>query len=327
MSQQYNEQTDLPTPMAASGRYSVLISFLIFALLAWYLKTKVNVDQLLSTLYRADIGHLFLGIGLTFVGRILLSKQFTIFAHYFHVQLSSRFVFCWQLGVTFYSGLFPSYVAAVVGWQRINSRILDGWKSLFLIIVSRLLLTLFPLLLALMVPIAVSKIPWVDGYIAVAPFLRVGVMVLLVLLFFLGLNIKAIPVNRWTSFSVLKHVVSSLNFVLKMPFKDRISIIIFGFVVALLPPIIMYIMILSCGGQIPLHLCVFFAGVLNLLILLPVPLPNLGVREASFVIVLSAYQVPAEIALAASLLLYFINLVECVVGGILELPFLRKYWL
>ena len=80
--------------------------------------------------------------------------------------------------------------------------------------------------------------------------------------------------------------------------------------------IVVWLSALAVGIDVPLAYHFMFAPIIALVSMAPISLAGIGVREAAYVYLFSFVNVPAEQALAASVLVQFTGLLSCLPGAI-----------
>ena len=78
-----------------------------------------------------------------------------------------------------------------------------------------------------------------------------------------------------------------------------------------------YLIALSLGLEIPLRYFLLFIPLISFLLVLPISLSGLGVREGGYVYLFAQAGVSAPLALAMSLLFYALNVATGLIGGVL----------
>jgi hypothetical protein len=78
-----------------------------------------------------------------------------------------------------------------------------------------------------------------------------------------------------------------------------------------------YLIALSLGVEIPVWYFLLFVPLISFLLVLPISLSGLGVREGGYVYLFAQAGVPAPLALAMSLLFYALNVATGLIGGVL----------
>ena len=78
-----------------------------------------------------------------------------------------------------------------------------------------------------------------------------------------------------------------------------------------------YLIALSLGIEIPLWYFLLFIPLTSFLLVLPISLSGLGVREGAYVYLFAQAGVSAPLALAMSLLFYALNVATGLIGGVL----------
>ncbi len=81
-----------------------------------------------------------------------------------------------------------------------------------------------------------------------------------------------------------------------------------------------YLLSQSLALQAGLSEMAWVRSIILLLTILPISFSGLGVREGSLVFLLGRYGVAPQEAMAMSFLIFFRNILSCMVGGLLELP-------
>jgi uncharacterized membrane protein YbhN (UPF0104 family) len=78
-----------------------------------------------------------------------------------------------------------------------------------------------------------------------------------------------------------------------------------------------YLIALSLGVKIPLWYFLLFIPLISFLLVLPISLSGLGVREGGYIYLFAQAGVSAPLALAMSLLFYALNVAAGLIGGVL----------
>ena len=99
----------------------------------------------------------------------------------------------------------------------------------------------------------------------------------------------------------------------------RLRLLIIGITRQVVGIISIYVFALSLNIEINFYTLAWVRSAFTLLVMLPISISGLGVREVTFVSILTQYGVPAGSALMLSLILFCRNLLFSLVGGLYEL--------
>ncbi|HEC92130.1 MAG TPA: flippase-like domain-containing protein [Candidatus Atribacteria bacterium] len=89
--------------------------------------------------------------------------------------------------------------------------------------------------------------------------------------------------------------------------RDFIAPLLFGFLILMVMYTQFYILAISLGIKIPFLVFIFLLPIANVTALLPITPAGLGTREAVLILLLSLYDIPAELSIALSLTGYLLS--------------------
>jgi uncharacterized membrane protein YbhN (UPF0104 family) len=127
---------------------------------------------------------------------------------------------------------------------------------------------------------------------------------------------------------VLSKYPKSFNIVYKIFFsfttfgldqKALIKIWTGGLIMALLKVLIDYTTARSLGAHIPYLWFLSFIPSVSIISMIPISIAGLGIREGAYVALFAALGVSSGISLSISLTVFSLNLLLCVIGGVLYL--------
>jgi len=225
----------------------------------------------------------------------------------------------------YYSLFLPGQVSGEVvkGLKLIRSNKEDAHNILTSIIMDRIT-GLFALVLIALLGLVVVSSPGVNHRLIL---LAVIVLFGLTIFFFLILNnriavlLKRLSLPVFMAANLRRHLY--LTWETFRSYKKDLSSLgkVFGYslLFQLLATVINYLVCLSLEVAIPFLALLWIVATVSLLQMLPISISGIGVREGSFVFLLGQYGVGAPEALAVSIMIFAIQILQGLIGGVVEL--------
>jgi uncharacterized protein (TIRG00374 family) len=239
--------------------------------------------------------------------------------------LSTYRIFVVNLVTRFYGLFLPGTLAGgAVRWYQFKKSGVAAADALAAIIFNRLFETILLVGFgALFLAADVNKISNITGLSAI-PFISLLLVATYYVLFnprfhSLLVRIHQRLTNRGTWRSNLQKLVDALARYNVLNTGFRLKLLVMGITRQVIGIIGIYIFALALDIEISFYTLAWVRSVFTLLVMLPISISGLGVRELTFVSILTQYGVPAGSALMLSLVLFFRGLIFALVGGLYEL--------
>ncbi len=191
-----------------------------------------------------------------------------------------------------------SEIASII----LMERVLGLTMSVFIGFISTLVLS--PHILEL-IKTEVSFAKWI--YISFA-----FVSVILIALRFLIRN------NNKNKSSILGKIIKLMNTIIGVPFGTLIILLVSSMLKYLTELLSIYCVTYSLGLDVSFSFICFIVPMIFLVVFLPISLGGLGVREGAFVYFFSKLGIGTSLAISASFMIYFYNVLVFLSGGIIQ---------
>jgi uncharacterized protein (TIRG00374 family) len=299
----------------------VLKFFVSFGLILW-LFTRIDAKLFLSAFYQMPTGTL-VGALTVYIAAVAVGA---LKWHQLIGSVEYRLVFRLMFVAQTYALLLPGQIAGeVVKAYKLNAYRKEPEAVISSIVFDRL--TGWGALLSMgLIGIMTSQVG--DAAVLLSPF-AAALSVLVAVLWIAGLNLPAVGLKkRLRSFPELgQWYTKTLNFVSRTSAACRaytrkpfllLQTFILGLAYHLLGAAIFYMFCRGLAIEVEfLDICWVFAAI-SLLLLLPVAVGGIGLREGGLVMLLGWLSVPAEKALAVSLSFFALQVVGALIGALLE---------
>ncbi len=303
-----------------------LFKMLISGGLIWYILTEVPIADIKSTL--RDTHFLLYGIALVFSAFLmyLAALQFRVLNLPFKIDLTTFTIIKVNLITSFYSLFLPGYLAGgAVKWIKMQKYAKRPAELFITIILNRFieLGSLFIVGVIFMVPYLLDK----DLYGAL--WILLALSVAIILMYCCAFSKRML--------TIIESIVARMNFLPAFFRKkvDKLCIIVTN--LHELPRSTHIHIVVNClGRQLigigallmiarSVHIPVLYGdiawmrSVVIILGMLPISIGNLGVREASIVVMMEQFGVVPALALSYSFLILLMNVLFSFIGGVLDL--------
>jgi len=293
------------------------------ALLVLLLK-QVGWQQTLETLGKARFSYLAAAFVLYLVGIIVRACRWQILLSALGMGIPlARLTVLYFVG-TFFSNFLPTGIGGdVVRVYELSRQSKRPIESVGTVLLDRATGLLVLFLIALMALLF--------SYQLIAPNIAAAILILCLGSWAgLGLALKRDWLERWGLLRIMdkiKQVRELYESVHACGPKAIGGALAISLVFNVLLITVNYLIALSLGVEIPLWYFLLFIPLISLLLILPISLSGLGVREGGYVYLFAQAGIPAPLALAMSLLFYALNVASGLIGGVLyAFEGARGYW-
>jgi uncharacterized protein (TIRG00374 family) len=283
------------------------------ALLALLLK-QVGWQQTLETLGKARLSYLAAAFVLYLVGIVIRAYRWQILLSALRMDIPlARLTVLYFVG-TFFSNFLPTGIGGdVVRVYELSRQSKRPIESVGTVLLDRATGLLVLFLIALM------ALPF--SYPLIAPNVAAAILLLCLGSWAgLGLVLRRDWLERWGLLRImdkikqLRELYESVHACGLRAIGGALAI---SFVFNVLLIAVNYLIALSLGVKIPLWYFLLFIPLISFLLVLPISLSGLGVREGGYIYLFAQAGVSAPLALAMSLLFYALNVAAGLIGGVL----------
>ena len=290
-----------------------------------YVLSLVPLNEISNALFSISLPLLLAGFLVTLFSQYLTSVQMCWVMGKQTTTLSTYQIFVVNLVTKFYGLFLPGTLAGgAVRWYQFKISGVAPADALAAIIFNRLFETILLIGFGTLFLVAdVNRISNITS-LFVVPFISLLLVATYYLLFnprFHSLLVRilqrlTIP-GTWRS--KLQKLVDALARYNGLNASFRLKLLAMGITRQVVGIIGVYIFALALDIEISFYTLAWVRSVFTLLVMLPISISGLGVREVTFVSILTQYGVPGGSALMLSLVLFFRGLVFALIGGLYEL--------
>ena len=283
------------------------------ALLVLLLK-QVGWQQTLETLSKARFSYLAAAFVLYLVGIVVRAYRWQILLSALRMDIPlARLTNLYFVG-TFFSSFLPTGIGGdVVRVYELSKQSKRPIESVGTVLLDRATGFLVLFLIAL--------VALLFSYPLIAPNVAAAILLLCLGSWAgLGLILRRDWLERWGLLRIMdriKQLRELYESVTACGLKAIGGALAISFVFNVLLIAVNYLIALSLGVEIPLWYFLLFIPLISLLLILPISLSGLGVREGGYVYLFAQAGIPAPLALAMSLLFYALNVATGLIGGVL----------
>jgi len=283
------------------------------ALLALLLR-QVGWQQTLETLRRAQFPHLAAAFVLYLVGIVVRAYRWRILLTALNMDIPLAKLTALYFVGTFFNSILPTGIGGdVVRVHELSKQSKRPIESVGTVLLDRAtgLLVLFL--------IALLALPF--SHQLIAPNVVAAILLLCLGSWAgLGLVLRQDWLERWGLLRIMARI-NKLRELYESVYtcgpKAISGALAVSFVFNVLLIAVNYLIALSLGVEIPLWYFLLFIPLISFLLVLPISLSGLGVREGAYVYLFAQAGVSAPLALAMSLLFYALNVATGLIGGVL----------
>jgi len=298
------------------------------ALLAFILTYLVDIDLVFDQVKKIDVRYFLLAVTLSIIGNIFCVKRWQLILKV--KELKFRFVTLFKyyyIGI-FYNSFFPGTVGgdSVKIYKMIkktSGRKADIAASVVLDRLMGLMIIYFAAIVALVFQYDFfdKKISW--ALLLALLMIAVG-FILLYKRDFFDFAMEEIRERFQKGEKVLSKIdvfYNSLNlFQLKKQGGAKLALIILlsisFFYISYVG--VFYVLLKALGASVTYYYCMTFLPILNLIVMLPISIGGVGVREVLLIYFLSLDGVAAEIAVALGVLILSVRLINNLLGSLVN---------
>ena len=302
---------------------NLLKILLSLALLALLLR-QVGWQQTLGTLGAARLPHLALAFVLYLAGIVVRAYRWQILLSALRTDIPLTKLTALYLIGTFFNNILPTGIGGdVVRVYELSKQSKRPIESVGTVLLDRGtgLLVLFLIALATLI----------FSYRLISPNIAAAIVFLSLGSWAgVGLILQRDRLEKWGLMRIMakiKPLEELYESVLACGLRAIGAALAISFVFNALLIAVNYLIALSLGVEIPLWYFLLFVPLISFLLVLPISLSGLGVREGGYVYLFAQAGVSASLALAMSLLFYALNVATGLIGGVLyTFEEIRKYW-
>lgn len=314
-------------------RWTKIAQATISLALLGYVFSLIPLYEINNALLSISLPLLVAGFLITLLSQYLTSVQMCMIMARQATALSSYRIFVVNLVTKFYSLFLPGTLAGgAVRWYQFKIAGVAAADALAAIVFNRIFETLLLVGSGLLFLAAdTNRISASTSLIAIA------ILSLLLLTAFYSLfdpRFHALLLRVQQRLKLdgvwkrkLDKLLSSLARYNKLGISFQLKLLTIGVARQLIGIFSIYIFALAVDIDISFYTLAWVRSVFTLLVMLPISISGLGVRELTFISILTQYGVPPGSCLMLSLILFSRNLVFAIAGGLYELKriFARKY--
>ena len=295
--------------------------------LLFYILQIIPFSRILETLSRATPSLVFSALALFCLGRFIMAFQLKRIMDSLGMELSTAQIFRINLITSFYELFLPgSVVTGIIRWYKLSHLSKMKIPTLAAIGINRLIL--------LVVIILTGVVCWLVVAMPQNTILT-GVLVIFILVAFL--IVYSLFMNDRLFVSIFNRVekATSLFFpemvqnkILKLtnalkkfhdlPFRAKLEIFWLQLGAGVISILGWFLLAESLMLSVSPFTLGWIRSFLAMVVLIPIHVAGLGIREGSMMVLLPMYGVALDEALAFSFLLFFIQIFWGTIGGILE---------
>ncbi|HAV42599.1 TPA: hypothetical protein DCX15_01080 [bacterium] len=316
--------------------FKVFFKFFISFILILFLVKRVDLAQVWSLFLGLNYSYLSITLFLTLIIWIIHANRWQLLLSGLGWKIPFFKLMELNLIATFYTLFLPGYTISggVVKAFKLTRLTGDVLKSALSIVIDRFMLILprlliIPFCLIINPPLAIDSKFW-KAFICASFILLLIAIILGIMLssrFSLLLERSIRPILQKLQKTKedipqsLKSGVSLWN-LLRAYQNHRLSVIgSFGYGVAscFLNGLWFYFIAFALGVKIPFGAILWIFSIVTIVEMFPISIAGIGVREGTFVFLLKYYGVAPVMALSLSLIVFFFQVLEGGVGGLLEI--------
>ncbi len=290
-----------------------------------YVLSLIPLNEIRNALFSISLPLLLAGFLVALFSQFLNSVQMCWVMGKQTSTLSTYQIFVVNLVTQFYGLFLPGTLAGgAVRWYQFKISGVAPADALAAIIFNRLFeIALLVGFGALFLVADVNRISNITALSAV-PFISLLLVAAYYVLFNPRFHSLLLRIHhrlsiRGTWRSKLQKLVDALARYNVLNAGFRLKLLAMGITRQVIGIIGIYIFALALDIEISFYTLAWVRSVFTLLVMLPISISGLGVREVTFVSILTQYGVSAGSALMLSLVLFFRGLVFALVGGLYEL--------
>lgn len=303
----------------------VMIKLIVAVSLITVLVSKVNISDIWTAFSEADLRLIAGAFLLYFIGLCVVATRWKLLLSVQGVNASFYTLLKSMIVAVFFNNFLPS----TIGGDAM--RAYDTWKmgstkaqSVSIIFIDRFLgiftLFMFALLVLLFSSIDVLETPGFKLWLVLAVLLGVGVIYIL---FFKAADISRFLQSKNQSNPSLINKILRKAFDVFAVYQGKPKLLVFALLLSILLQLNVilhyYLLALSIGIYIPLNAMFVIIPVAIVVMMIPVSINAIGVRELIFVALFSLFGVSTADALAFSWLSFILITLLGVIGGVVFL--------
>ena len=296
---------------------------------------SINLSSLVQILRSVKIWPLLFSLLATFLMRILWAYQISITQEPMDMHFSIYAIFRIQLIATFYSLVLPGdLLAGGVSWYKLSRPDRKYIEAGALLIFFRLVQISCLVFIGLVVALWDQQIG-APEFRALIIFGLSGIVIMWILYFsnrvtgifdFIANKVKG---NASFLTSVFDNFESLLNTILKfraLGIKRLLSVFGVSLTAQLLGLVYFFSIAKAVDIQLPFFVIGWISTFVTIVQMIPISIAGLGIREASYAVLLSEYGISPEQAISYSITIFAVFIIVGLVGGLFELSDIYRNW-
>ncbi len=316
--------------MGTKRAFFVGIRFLIASAILYFLFSRIPLSKVISTLASTKLNYLIFASILTILSQVIFAYRLRCFTSMQEISLTALQVFEINLAAAFYGLFLPggNLTGGAIRFYKLSGndkKIAEAFTSLALDrITATIALCLVGIVFWLIHP------PSDSDYIVIS---MVAILfILIVSIVIVMISRRAIQLSKMVDLNKVSFIASTLRKFFDTIDRFRnytIPAIVFILGISIISQIIgiivYYMMALSIDIEISFFAMGWIRSAVLLVLIIPISISGLGLREVSLLFLLRPYGVEDDKALALSLVIFGVTTVLIgLIGGLLEL---RKFLL
>ncbi len=303
-----------------------------------YLVLTVDREALLSAVGQADISGIVVATALIFMGVVYIQALEIHESMKSGARIGVLNLCKINLTLMFYVLFLPAGLTFLVRWEKYRRVGYGGYDSAALVVFHKLLQLAIAGIVALAALFVLQKSPSVssvDLESVVSSVLAGAVLVIALLVS--GVPVKVLSrlssavsgesgralawVNRAASFGlkILHKAGDAFSEFGKLGLKKSLLVCFYALIQHVLIVMSGWVVLSMIVGDVSFWAVTFVRSVVVILLMVPVSVGGLGVRELAFFSLFPLFGVPSESALIASLVLFLVQIIISAIGGVVEL--------
>lgn len=314
-------------------RIALQLTFTIVVLVLLF--NSINISDLSRFLSSIKILPLIFSLLVTFLMRFLWAYQISITQAPMDMHFSTYEIFRIQMIATFYSLVLPGdLLAGGVSWYKLSRPERKYIEAGALLVFFRLVQISCLILLGLIVAFLDPQI----GSPEFRTLIIVGILSIIIMwiLFFSNqvMRILDFIVNKVNSdSSFLTNLYENVERILDTILKFRtlgMNRLIFVFCVSLtaqfLGLVYFFLLARSVDIDLPFYVIGWISTFVTVIQMIPISIAGLGIREASYAVLLRDYGISPEQAISFSITIFVVFVIVGLIGGLFELSDIYRNW-
>lgn len=305
-------------------RLWVILRFAVAFVIILYLLSKISLSDVISSILSANLIYLLSAIVFNLLVWFVTSYRLKFFSDNQGLNISTFQAFEINLSTVFYSLFLPggNLAGGAVKFYKLSRKDNKMSAALVALALDRIFATIALCGVGLL--FWVISVPDDSGLVVLIMISILTGLAALCFFIFIDKDQRTIGkllglANRVYESPRLKNSVKNLSTLGNVTLTSLTFMIIMSVIAQLISVIIYYLLLLSIDVKVPLLALGWIRSVVILVTMIPISISGLGLRESSFILLLSAFGVSDNQAFAYSIIVFaVINVIPGLLGGLLE---------